>query len=82
MFILLQLTHPSKDAHKYETDFQEAIQMLCEETESHRLWISSKWSDTPEGNGKDVKLLDYACGPGYISRVCVFICLEKPNHAN
>lgn len=85
-----QLTLSSKDPHKYEIEFQEAIRMLCEETESRRLWISSKWTDTPEGNGKEVKLLDYACGPGYISRVCVlsrnavkrfYICLET-NHTD
>lgn len=44
--------------------------MLCEETESHRLWLSSKWTDTAEGKGKEIKLLEYACGPGHVSRVC------------
>lgn len=68
--MLHRLTQPSKDPHNYETDFQEAIRMLGEETERRRLWISSKWTDTPEGAGKEVKLLDYACGPGYMSRVC------------
>ncbi|CRG87794.1 hypothetical protein PISL3812_04815 [Talaromyces islandicus] len=61
--------HFNKESHKYEIDFEEHIRMLCEETERRRLWISSKWSDTPEGNGQEVKLLDYACGPGYMSRL-------------
>ncbi|EEA23809.1 conserved hypothetical protein [Talaromyces marneffei ATCC 18224] len=42
--------------------------MLKEETIGHRLWISSTWTDTAEGKGKDIRLLEYACGPGHISR--------------
>ncbi|KAH8701697.1 SAM-dependent methyltransferase [Talaromyces proteolyticus] len=58
----------NKEANTYETDFQEGIRMLCEETQRRRLWISSNWTDTPEGQGKELKVLEYACGPGHVSR--------------
>ncbi|OKL61080.1 hypothetical protein UA08_03794 [Talaromyces atroroseus] len=60
--------HFDQLAHDYDTGFEKGIRTIREETQSRRLWISSKWTDTPEGNGKEIKLLEYACGPGYISR--------------
>jgi hypothetical protein len=59
----------SKTAHNYDTGFEKGISMMKEETLSHRLWISSKWTDTAEGKGKEIRLLEYACGPGHITRV-------------
>lgn len=45
------------------------MSLLTEETKSRRQWISTKWTDTQEGEGKEIKLLEYACGPGTISKV-------------
>ncbi|EED17468.1 conserved hypothetical protein [Talaromyces stipitatus ATCC 10500] len=64
----LNRKHFDNIAHNYDTGFEKAISMICEETKSHRLWISSKWTDTAEGKEKEIKLLEYACGPGHISR--------------
>lgn len=59
----------SKTAQNYDKGFEKGISMMKEETLSHRLWISSKWTDTAEGKGKEIRLLEYACGPGHITRV-------------
>ncbi|KAL1975038.1 hypothetical protein VTN31DRAFT_5242 [Thermomyces dupontii] len=45
-----------------------AFEMLLEETGRRRHWISPKWTDTDAGKDQEVKLLDYACGYGAISR--------------
>lgn len=59
----------SKTAHNYDTGFEKGISMMKEETLKHRLWITSKWTDTAEGKEKEIRLLEYACGPGHITRV-------------
>lgn len=60
--------HFDKTAHNYDTGVEKGIIMMKEETLSNRLWISSKWTDTAEGQGKEIRLLEYACGPGHITR--------------
>jgi hypothetical protein len=47
--------------------------MLVEEVKARRPWISTKWTDTPEGKGKEIKVLDYACGNGNASRVRIYL---------
>lgn len=69
----------SKTAHDYDKGFEKAISMMKEETLSHRLWISPKWTDTAEGKGKEIRLLEYACGPGYITRVCFYLLNQQPD---
>ncbi|KAJ5679752.1 hypothetical protein N7462_007996 [Penicillium macrosclerotiorum] len=54
-------------AATYKAEFSEAIKMLSEQTLKHRLWLSDRWVDTDVGKGQDLKMLEYACGPGYIS---------------
>lgn len=70
MILLTATANPrSKTAHDYDKGFEKTISTLKEETLSHRLWISSKWTDTAEGKGKEIRLLEYACGPGHVTRV-------------
>ncbi|RAO68882.1 uncharacterized protein BHQ10_004894 [Talaromyces amestolkiae] len=57
-----------KTARDYDTGFEKGISMMREETLRHRLWISSRWTDTAEGKGKEIRLLEYACGPGHVTR--------------
>lgn len=59
-----------KMAGSYLNDFSELIQNICKQVESRRLWISDTWSDTESGQGKELKMLEYACGPGAVSVVC------------
>ncbi|KAL1964014.1 hypothetical protein VTN77DRAFT_7560 [Rasamsonia byssochlamydoides] len=50
------------------SNFAEACKRLAEEVKSRREWISTKWTDTQDGEGKEIKLLEYACGPGTVSK--------------
>lgn len=45
------------------------MKILAEQTLKHRLWLSDRWTDSGAGKGQEVKLLEYACGPGVISMV-------------
>ncbi|KAA8649764.1 hypothetical protein EYZ11_001690 [Aspergillus tanneri] len=51
----------------YKTDFSSALETLYRTVQSRRLWISDKWTDTEAGKGKEIKVLEYACGPGTTS---------------
>lgn len=76
----------SKLASEYDSRFEKTIVQLVEEIQKRRYFISTDWveddDDDEEGDdGADkaiatkaddttVRLLDYACGTGLISRVC------------
>lgn len=56
-------------ATEYKDRFADSIKTLSEQTLKHRLWLSDQWLDTEFGKDKDIKMLEYACGPGLISMV-------------
>ncbi|CAG8940146.1 unnamed protein product [Penicillium salamii] len=54
-------------AATYKGRFADASRMLASQTVQHRNWISERWTDTEAGKNKEVKMLEYACGPGVVS---------------
>lgn len=56
-------------ADSYKDGFAKAIEAVSNLTRDRRLWISDKWTDTEAGKGQEVKMLEYACGPGHVSIV-------------
>jgi len=70
----------SKKAGSYMNDFSGVIRSICNLVEDRRLWISDKWSDTEAGKGQELRMLEYACGPGAISAVSIGNVL--PRHKN
>lgn len=61
----------SEKAGSYMNDFSGVIQSICNQVENRRFWISDKWTDTEAGKGQELRMLEYACGPGAISAVCI-----------
>ncbi|KAJ5217414.1 hypothetical protein N7468_010422 [Penicillium chermesinum] len=60
-------TYFDKQASMYDDRFAGVIQTLSEQTIQRRHWISDRWTDTAAGQGQEIRALDYAAGPGYIS---------------
>ncbi|CAI7607573.1 unnamed protein product [Penicillium pancosmium] len=54
-------------ATNYKDRFASAMKTLSDQTLEHRLWLSDRWTDTEAGQDNEVKMLEYACGPGVIS---------------
>ncbi|KAJ5606467.1 hypothetical protein N7510_009248 [Penicillium lagena] len=54
-------------ATSYQNRFANAIKTLTEQAQQHRLWLSDRWIDTDAGKGQEIKMLEYACGPGAVS---------------
>ena len=59
----------SQMATTYKDKFAQSLKMLSEQTAKHRSWISDRWTDSEAGKGQEIKMLEYACGPGVISMV-------------
>lgn len=57
-------------ATAYKDRFANVMKTLSEQTLKHRLWLSDRWSDTEAGKDSEIRMLEYACGPGVISMVC------------
>ncbi|KAJ5935034.1 hypothetical protein N7466_004581 [Penicillium verhagenii] len=53
-------------AVSYQDRFADSMKMLSEQTLQNRLWISDQWKDTVSQD-QDIRMLEYACGPGMIS---------------
>ncbi|OGM50118.1 SAM-dependent methyltransferase [Aspergillus bombycis] len=51
----------------YKTRFEKGTKLLYRLTQEKRLWCSDVWTDTEAGQGKEIKVLEYACGPGVVS---------------
>ncbi|KAL4892667.1 S-adenosyl-L-methionine-dependent methyltransferase [Aspergillus ambiguus] len=56
-----------KMASTYKTDFGQALQTIYQEVQGRRHWASDTWTDTEAGKGKEIRMLEYACGPGNVS---------------
>ncbi|RAK89507.1 SAM-dependent methyltransferase [Aspergillus costaricaensis CBS 115574] len=56
-----------KLAKSYTSDFKSILESICRLVDSHRPWINDAWIDTEAGKGKDIKMLEYACGTGPVS---------------
>ncbi|KAL2869637.1 class I SAM-dependent methyltransferase [Aspergillus lucknowensis] len=63
--------HFDKVASNHQNDFGELINTVIAELKSRRGWISPKLTDTPNTDpaaSDAVRLLDYACGAGTVSK--------------
>lgn len=56
-------------ASTYKDEFADSMEMLSDKTLEHRLWISDTWTDATTNPDQEIKMLEYACGPGHISMV-------------
>ncbi|KAJ5174365.1 uncharacterized protein N7482_000242 [Penicillium canariense] len=54
-------------AATYQSKFADSMKILSNQTLKHRLWLGDRWTDTEAGRGQEIKMLEYACGPGVIS---------------
>ncbi|KAF4626384.1 hypothetical protein G7Y89_g11772 [Cudoniella acicularis] len=71
-------SHWNENAATYNTRFEKTIQQIIEEIQAKRDWIGVDWVDdesesessasTTKYPKKTVRLLDYACGTGLVSR--------------
>ncbi|CZR51472.1 uncharacterized protein PAC_01348 [Phialocephala subalpina] len=69
-------SHWNEAASTYNTKFSKTIQQIISEIQKRKDWIGVDWaediSDTEDANTstpkKTVRLLDYACGTGLVSR--------------
>lgn len=75
------LTRYSEHAKTYNSRFQKTIDQLVVEIQKRREWIGVDWAEDSDGEseqgsssreGKTVRLLDYACGTGLVTRVKTF----------
>ncbi|KAL2828954.1 S-adenosyl-L-methionine-dependent methyltransferase [Aspergillus cavernicola] len=56
-----------KQARTYKSEFAKAVEILVNVVQEQRTWVSDAWFDTKAGEGKEIRMLEYACGPGHIS---------------
>lgn len=64
-------------ATTYQSKFADTMKIIAEQTLKHRLWLGDRWTDTEAGKGQEVKLLEYACGPGVVSMVSICIAILR-----
>ncbi|KAL4875818.1 S-adenosyl-L-methionine-dependent methyltransferase [Aspergillus karnatakaensis] len=57
----------NQKSRTYRSEFPKVVETLISVVQGQRTWVSDVWSDTEAGKGKDIRLLEYACGPGHIS---------------
>ena len=63
------LTQSSKRASSYEAEeWLPLLKQITEELRTHLNWIGVPWIEN-EPSGRQVRMLDYACGPGMASKV-------------
>ncbi|KAL4953242.1 S-adenosyl-L-methionine-dependent methyltransferase [Aspergillus filifer] len=55
-------------ATTHQNNFSDLINHSIQEFQSRRHWISSRWSDTLASPNNEIRLLDYACGSGTVSK--------------
>ncbi|KKK15696.1 hypothetical protein ARAM_007255 [Aspergillus rambellii] len=56
-----------KMSRSYRADFAEGLKILFKTVQAKRGWASDIWTDTEAGKGREIKMLEYACGPGMVS---------------
>ncbi|KAL6239118.1 hypothetical protein BDW75DRAFT_199687 [Aspergillus navahoensis] len=57
----------NKQAAVYKSEFEKVVETLVNAVQDQRTWVSDTWVDTEAGRGKEIRVLEYACGPGHIS---------------
>ena len=63
------LTLSSKRASSYDSEpWQALLNQINEELRAHLDWIGVPWVEN-RSSERQVRMLDYACGPGVASRV-------------
>ncbi|KAL2851330.1 S-adenosyl-L-methionine-dependent methyltransferase [Aspergillus pseudodeflectus] len=60
--------HFDKVATTHQTDFGELIDAAIREFKARRGWITPALNDPPASEAKELRLLDYACGAGTVSK--------------
>jgi hypothetical protein len=81
--IILQMFYSnyilSEHASSYNSKFSKTLQQFVEEIQARKDWIGVDWVDEDANTEsatqstkpeKSVRLLDYACGTGLVTRVC------------
>ncbi|OJJ57444.1 hypothetical protein ASPSYDRAFT_46589, partial [Aspergillus sydowii CBS 593.65] len=58
-----------KQSRTYRSEFGKVVETLINVVKNKRTWASDTWTDTKAGKGKEIKVLEYACGPGHVSLV-------------
>jgi hypothetical protein len=58
-----------KMSKTYRTQFEKGVKLIYRVVQENRLWATDSWNDTEAGQGKEIKVLEYACGPGIVSTV-------------
>ena len=58
------------------------MEALVSVVHDQRTWVSDTWVDTEAGKGKEIRALEYACGPGHISLVELHEILGATIEAN
>ncbi|KAL4920273.1 S-adenosyl-L-methionine-dependent methyltransferase [Aspergillus aurantiobrunneus] len=56
-----------KQSRTYKSEFEKVVKTLVNVVQNQRTWVSDTWIDTLAGKAKEIKVLEYACGPGHIS---------------
>ncbi|KAF7115805.1 hypothetical protein CNMCM5793_003445 [Aspergillus hiratsukae] len=51
----------------FREEFRQGQELIFNEVQGRRSWISDTWSDSESGKGRKVRMLEYACGPGAVS---------------
>jgi hypothetical protein len=87
--LISQLTPISEAASTYNSKFSKTIQQIIDEIQQRKDWIGVDWvedstddEDESSPPKRTVKLLDYACGTGLVSRVCTLHRLPCPKTDN
>ncbi|EAL89118.1 hypothetical protein V6Z88_004208 [Aspergillus fumigatus] len=66
-FTELNRQYFSKLASSYREEFRQGQELIFNEVQGRRAWISDTWNDTKSGKGHKIRMLEYACGPGAVS---------------
>ena len=64
------------DTYDAKPWWAEVNQKVTESLQARLDWAGIPWANVGSGGDREVRQLDYACGPGLMSRVSFFITLQ------